>query len=297
MQHRLTTCLRVAVLAAICCELACGLARAQDAGQAAPSAGQVSPSAGQVSSPAAQTAPVPAKQTPTLPEAPGAPTLHQRRQQTAEEKQAKEAARIAALGSVNGRTYDQPSDKDKFLDYLRDSYGWPAMARSTVRTLYNEAQDGPSGWGQDFPGFMQRFGSNVAITAINGNVRYSMEELFHEDLRYIPCHGCSVKRKLENALLSEVTARHDVDGHRFFTLTPAIADFSGPIVAHSLWYPDFNPFGGVVATRTVAATRVGQHLFTEFVLERRHHDRKIEDTEPLRVPPKPAAAPTPTTGH
>jgi hypothetical protein len=180
---------------------------------------------------------------------------------------------------INGRPYDQPTRKDQFLDYLRDSYGLPAFARSTVRTVYNQAQDGPSGWGQDFPGFMQRFGSNVAITAIDGNVRYGMEALFREDLRYLPCHGCSVKRKIMNALLSEVTARHDVNGRRFFTLTPAIADFSGPIIAHSVWYPDFNPFGGVVATRTVAATRVGAHLFTEFVLERHHHDPRLEDNQ------------------
>jgi hypothetical protein len=240
---------------------------------------------------AGQTKPVdsaqlaPTRPTPqALPDAPG---LKQRPVQTPEQM---EAARIAALGSINGRPYDQPSAKDQFRDYLRDSYGAPAFARSTVRALYNQALDGPSGWGQDFPGFMQRFGSNVAITAIDGNVRYGMEALFHEDLRYIPCHGCSVKRKLENALLSEVTARHDVDGHRFFTLTPAIADFSGPIIAHSVWYPEFNPFGGVVATRTVAATRIGQHLFTEFVLERRHKDRKIEDTEPLRTPAKPDTA-------
>jgi len=222
-----------------------------------------------------------------LPNAPGAQPLRQR---TPEEK---EAARVANLAMINGRPYERPTGKIQFHDYLRDSYGLPAFARSTVRTIYNQAQDGPSGWGQDFPGFMQRFGSNVAITAINGNVRYGMEELFHEDLRYIPCHGCSVKRKLENALLSEVTARHDSDGHRFFTLTPAIADFSGPILAHSAWYPDFNPMGGVIATRTVAATRVGAHLFTEFVLERRHHDRKIEDNEPLRVPAKPNAPAAP----
>jgi hypothetical protein len=134
---------------------------------------------------------------------------------------------------------------------------------------------------------MQRFGSNLAITAIDGNVRLAMETVFREDMRYIPCHGCSVRRKVQNALLSEVTARHDVDGHRFFTLTPAIADFSGPIVANAVWYPNHDPFGGVVGTRTVAATRVGAHLFTEFVLERRHHDPRIEDTEPLRVPAKP----------
>jgi hypothetical protein len=144
-----------------------------------------------------------------------------------------------------------------------------------VRALYSEIRGKPSGWGTDFPGFAQRFGSAAAVSAINGNVRYGMEELFHEDLRYIPCHGCNLKHKIENALLAEITARHDADGHRFFTLTPTIADFSGPIIAHSLWYPSgFDPFAGVVATRTVFATRVGLHLFREIVLERFHKDPK-----------------------
>jgi hypothetical protein len=231
----------------------------------------------------------PAQVRPDAPAAPGSqatPSLRQHAPQTPEEI---EAARIAALGTINGVKYDQPSHKDQFLDYLHDSYGLPAFARTGVRSLYEEGLDKPKGWGQDFPGFMQRVGSNAAITAIDGNVRLGMETLFREDMRYIPCHGCSIRRKIQNALLSEVTARHDVDGHRFFTLTPAIADFSGPIIANSTWYPNHDPFGGVVATRTVAATRVGAHLFTEFVLERRHHDRKIEDSEPLRVPPKPDA--------
>jgi hypothetical protein len=237
-----------------------------------------------------------AQTTPPQPPAPqtlpSAPTLQTHKVLTPDEK---EAARVAALGTVNGVVYDQPSHKDQFLDYLRDSYELPAFARTGVRSLYEEATDKPSGWGQDFPGFMQRVGSNAAINAIDGNVRFGLETLFREDMRYIPCHGCSIKRKIMNALLSEVTARHDTDGHRFFTLTPAIADFSGPIIANYSWYPNHDPFGGVVATRTVAATRVGSHLFTEFVLERRHHDRRIQDNEPLRTPPKPAASEPPAT--
>jgi hypothetical protein len=188
-----------------------------------------------------------------------------------------EALRISKLAIINGKPYDQPSTKDTLIDYAKDTYLLPALARNTARALYGQAVDGPAGWGQDFPGFMQRFGSAYAITAINGNVRLAMELTFHEDLRYLACHGCSVKRKIGNAFLSEVTARHDVDGRRFFTLTPVIADFSGPIIAHSYWYPKgFNPFGGVVATRLVVASRVGQHLFQEFVLERRHHDPHVD---------------------
>ena len=191
--------------------------------------------------------------------------------------EAAEALRISRLAIVNGRPYDQPSDREVFIDYLKDSYGLPAMARTTVRSLYSQARGKPIGWGDDFAGFMQRFGSNAATTAIDGNVRYLMEYSFHEDLRYIPCHGCHVKAKIENALLAEITARHSSDGHRFFTLTPTIADFSGPIIAHSIWYPGGpDPLGGVVSARLIFATRIGSHLFQEFVLERRHVDPELK---------------------
>jgi hypothetical protein len=267
MQQRRLSRLR-AELVALCCALVCGWGSAQGAAQSPAAA---VPGASQTAVPAQ---PPPGSAMPALPDSPHAATLQARPAQTPEEK---EAARIAALGSINGRPYDQPSHKDQFFDYLRDSYGLPALARVSVRTVYEEARDKPKGWGQDFPGFAQRFGSNAGITAINGNVRFAMETVFKEDMKYIPCHGCSVKRKIVNTLLAEVTARHDVDGHRFFTLTPVISDFSGPIIANATWYPNHDPMGGVIASRTVFATRIGAHLFTEFVLERRHHDPKLDD--------------------
>jgi hypothetical protein len=227
----------------------------------------------------------------SVPNTPGAPVL-QSPQSRRERAEAGEAARKAALPSVNGRPYDQPSNKDQFHDYLRDSYGPIAFGQSVIRSLYSEARGKPSGWGQDFPGYTQRLGSAVAITAINGNVRYGMETVFHEDMNYIPCHGCSVKKKIGNAVLAEFTARHDVNGHRFFTLTPVISDFSGPIIANASWYPNHDPFAGVVATRTVFATRVGAHLFQEFILERRHRDPHLGDDQmrqPGAVTPAPAS--------
>jgi hypothetical protein len=179
---------------------------------------------------------------------------------------------------INGRPYVRPTSKVQFADYLKDSYGLPAFASTGVRALFGQARGKPDGWGQDWPGFGQRFGSAAAVTAINGNVRYGMETVLKEDMRYIPCHGCSVKRKIGNAFLSEVTARHDSDGHRFFTLTPIVADFLGPIIANTFWFPPgHGPLDGLVATRTVLATRVGGHLFREFVLERRHKDPKLDD--------------------
>lgn len=178
---------------------------------------------------------------------------------------------------INGRPYVHPTPKEQFIDYLKDSYGLPALARTAVRASYGQARGKPEAWGQDWPGFGQRFGTAAATTAINGNVRYGLEMLFHEDMRYIPCHGCSKKRKLENALLAEVTARHDSDGHRFFTLTPTITDMTGPILADAYWVPGKTAIDGFMGSRLIFATRIGGHLFTEFVLERRHHDPPLPD--------------------
>ena len=228
---------------------------------------------------AAASAQTPSSPTPDAPQPAKSPQLTNRPVLTPEQTAAQqaEALRISKLAIINGRPYDQPSTRDTLIYYANDSYLLPALGGTTVRAIYSQIRGKPEGWGTDFPGFMQRFGSAYAVTAIDGNVRLGMELIFHEDLRYIPCHGCKVKAKIENALLSEVTARHDTDGHRFFTITPFIADFSGPIIAHSYWYPGgFDPFGGVVATRLVFAVRIGQHLFREFVLERRHKDVPYE---------------------
>ena len=181
------------------------------------------------------------------------------------------------LVMINGRPYVHPTPKEQFKGYVQDTYEWPALARTSVRAVIAQGRGKPDEWGQDWPGFGQRFGSASAVTAINGNVRYGMEMLFKEDMRYIPCHGCSAHRKIENALLAEVTARHDADGHRFFTITPTLSDMSGPMIANSIWIPGHTTINGFYGSRLVFATRIGEHLFTEFVLERRHHDPKLPD--------------------
>lgn len=182
-----------------------------------------------------------------------------------------------AVVMINGRPYHRPSAKDQFKDYLHDTYEWPALARVVVRSAYAQGRDQPVEWGQNWSGYGQRFGTSAAVTVIDGNVRYGLETLFREDMRYIPCHGCSAKRKLENALLAEVTARHDSNGRRFFTLTPTITDMTGPMIANGLWIPGHTTLDGFVGSRLIFATRIGGHLFTEFILERRHHDPKLPD--------------------
>jgi hypothetical protein len=179
--------------------------------------------------------------------------------------------------TINGQPYLHPTAKQQFDDYVKNTYGLPALAFTSARASFAQLRGKPEGWGQDWAGFSQRFASAGAVTAIDGNVRYGMEMFFKEDMRYIPCHGCSAKKKIENALLAEVTARHDSDGHRFFTLTPTISDMSGPMVANSLWIPGHTTMDGFTGSRLIFAYRIAGHLFSEFALDRHHQEFKASN--------------------
>jgi hypothetical protein len=52
---------------------------------------------------------------------------------------------------------------------------------------------------------------------------------------------------------------------------------SGPMIANSVWIPGHTTIDGFIGSRMTFAYRIGGHLFTEFVLERRHHDPKLPD--------------------
>jgi hypothetical protein len=137
-------------------------------------------------------------------------------------------------------TEDHPAHRERFHDYLRESYGQRAFSRP--------------------PGLSQSIGPGAAFTTGNDGDRTESA------MGYIPCRGCSVRRKLANALLGDKTP------HRGFN--PGIAGHSIPNGASGFGYPNRSSAGGIESARTMAAARVGQHLFTEFVTERCHHDPK-----------------------
>jgi hypothetical protein len=139
---------------------------------------------------------------------------------------------------VATRAGNQPSHRERFHDYLRNSYGQRAFSRSS--------------------GISQSVGSRAVVDNNGGDGTESA-------MGYIPCRGCSVRRKLANALLGDTTT------HRGFN--SGIAGHSIPNGASGFGYPNRSAVG-IDSTRTMAAARVGQHLFTEFVSERRHHDPK-----------------------
>jgi hypothetical protein len=143
----------------------------------------------------------------------------------------------ATLPMVNGRPYRQPTAKENLKAYEHELIGPRPFISAAIRAGIEQGRDVPTGWGQDFPGYAQRYGSAYAEFAIDSSVRFGLAAVLHEDTRYLICHHCSFGAKFDNAVLAEVTNRHGAEGKREFSVVPIIADFSGPLVAYSAWYP------------------------------------------------------------
>jgi hypothetical protein len=170
---------------------------------------------------------------------------------------------------VNGRPYRRPTRREDLLAYRRELIGPRPFISAAIRSGIEELHGVPTGWGKDFPGYVQRYGSAYGEFAIDSSVRFGLAAVSHEDVRYLICHHCSAGAKIQNAILSQVSARHGAHGHRNFSPTPIIAGFSGPLIAYSTWYPPGYDVGD--ASRHAAfgfGFRIASNILREFIADR-----------------------------
>jgi len=203
-----------------------------------------------------------------LPDAPSALMYSSSEASTVEPPQA--VTPYATRAMVNGRPYFQPTNHQQLKAYEHDLVLGPRpYIHAAIRATIEQVKTIPVGWGQDFPGFLQRYGSAFGEAGIDTSVRYGLAHVLHEDVRYLICHKCSVGEKFANAALYEVTARHGADGHRTFSMTPIVASFSGPMVAYAAWYPP--GYDSKMAIKHVPFGIVTRFLFNsvrEFLFDR-----------------------------
>lgn len=170
---------------------------------------------------------------------------------------------------MNGRPYSRPTRQQNFKAYEHEIIGPRVFLGAAMRSGIEQARTVPTGWGQDFPGYGQRYGSAYAEMVIDSSVRFGLAAALHEDTRYIICHKCSAGAKFKNAALAEVTNRHGVDGRREFSVVPIVANFSGPLVAYSAWYPPGYDAGMAAKHSSLGLMfRFGGHVVREFLFDR-----------------------------
>lgn len=135
-------------------------------------------------------------------------------------------------------TYTRPTPATKLHNYLFDAFGpYPILGAGFAAGI-NQAYNTPPEWKQGAVGYSKRFGSNFGIAAISTTARYGLAQAFRQDTLYYSCECKGVWPRLRHAVISTLSARQGVDGHRVFSFPALIAPYAGTMTAVYAWYPD-----------------------------------------------------------
>jgi len=143
--------------------------------------------------------------------------------------------------------YARPTQRTKVSNYVFDAYGPYPIAGALFAAGINQLSDAPPEWKQGVEGFGRRFGSDFAIAAVGTTTRYGLAEAFKEDTLYYRCECRGIFPRIGHAVLSTLTARRGIDGHRVFSFPALVAPYAGSMTAVYGWYP--NRFGAKDAFR------------------------------------------------
>jgi hypothetical protein len=162
--------------------------------------------------------------------------------------------------------YHRPTEHDKIRNFAFDAFGPYPMLTAVASAGIQQAYGTPPEWGQGWDAYGVRLGSNYGIQLITTATRYAVAEAFREDTIYYRCACHGFFPRLENALISTVTARRGADGHRVFSLAAIGAPYAGTMSATLGWYPSrYEPMDGFRIGNYNLAAHAGQNIALEFI--------------------------------
>jgi hypothetical protein len=133
--------------------------------------------------------------------------------------------------------YSPPTQGERFKTYIKHTYSISSILEAGVRGGIDQARDRPSEWPEGAQGYADRFGSAMGQIAVRNTTEYIVADIFHEDIRFIPCSSPCSESKVKRALEDTFTARRGDDGHRAFSVARLSGPIAGGVVAKSAWYP------------------------------------------------------------
>jgi hypothetical protein len=134
-------------------------------------------------------------------------------------------------------SYEKPTQKTKFMNYLFDAWGPLPLVGAAVVAGIQQAGGHPHEWGGGIGGYGRRFGSDLGIGAITTTTRYGLAQLTGEDTLYYRCECTGFFPRFKHAMFSTLTGRRGEDGHRVFSFPSLVAPYAGSFTAVYAWYP------------------------------------------------------------
>ncbi len=141
-----------------------------------------------------------------------------------------------AEAAMTPRDYRFPANRQRIRDYVRDTFGSGALAKSALAAGADHFANDPSEWRQGTEGYNRRLASRFGRLAIQNSMELGLGMALQSDFRYRRCDCHGFLRRASHALVSNFTARTRNGGRTFFPARIA-SQYAGAMIA-TAWYPD-----------------------------------------------------------
>lgn len=128
--------------------------------------------------------------------------------------------------------------REKFRHRVIENFGIRSFAGAALAAAITLAADSPTEWGQDGPGYAQRYGSSFASSFARGTFEFGLETVLHEDPRYFPSTERGTKARLANVVKQIFICRTDSGGSSI--AYARIASSFGAGFLTNTWQPKSN---------------------------------------------------------
>ena len=156
------------------------------------------------------------------------------------------------------------TDEQLLHKYVWSTLGFDGLLSATLSSALDQWRESPPEWDLSKTGYVKRFASEYAESAIGDAAKYAVARLFHHDPSFTRCECTGFARRLHHAADSPFMARTRT-GRRVLSAASVAGFLAGHIASAGTWYPA--PLGtrdGLKHAGMSLLSKIGVDIFKEF---------------------------------
>jgi hypothetical protein len=140
-------------------------------------------------------------------------------------------------GRAAGSTYQFPSGRRQFGNYVFSVLGPPGIISAAVGAGLDQRKPEPDEWDSGAAGYGERFGSRYGMRLVSQSTAYTLGAALHQDVTYHRCECRGLLPRTTHAFTSIITARTPSGATRL-SIPLIVSPYAGSFTAVYGWYPD-----------------------------------------------------------
>jgi hypothetical protein len=156
----------------------------------------------------------------------------------------------------------RPSFEARLGRYLEEGFGPASILESAAMGALDHTTHTPRSWKLGADGYVRRFASEAATTAIQESIEFGLNEALRQDADYPRCQCAGGWRRARHALAWTVLAR-SADGRTTFAVGHVAGVFAANVL-QTTWQPGRRAIAGVEMGSALMALDAAINLTREF---------------------------------